>query len=89
MQAEAASKFAAKNGPANISVFKNLWTKNADSKIFELMNLEEAAQGLTGEELNKAKKEMELLIGPKKSEKAKKLYKKYRNIKMLTENGEL
>ena len=70
-------------------MFKNLWTKNADSKIFELMNLEEAAQGLTGEELNKAKKEMELLIGPKKSEKAKKLYKKYRNIKMLTENGEL
>lgn len=88
MQAQAATRFSQKFGEANIPTFKELWAKNADSKLFELMNLEDSMAGLEGEEKKKVEKQMELLIGANK-EKAKALREKYKNLKNLTEKGEL
>lgn len=39
MQATAAQKFATKYGDQNMNSFKQMWSKNADSKVFELKNI--------------------------------------------------
>jgi len=39
MQATAADKFAKKFGDANMNSFKQLWSKNADSNIFQIINI--------------------------------------------------
>lgn len=88
MQAQGAAKWQQNAGSANMAIFKRKWADNADSRVFELLNMQDEIKGLSGEARNKAIKEMELFIG-KNPAKAKELTIKLNNIRKLTENGEL
>jgi hypothetical protein len=60
-----------------------MWSKNADSKIFEAMNIANEIQ-----DPKERKTALDKIIP--KSEKERQTYlKKYRNIKKLTETGSL
>jgi len=83
MQASAIQKFANKFGDNNVNAFKQMWSKNADSKIFEAMNIANEIQ-----DPKERKTALDKIIP--KSEKERQTYlKKYRNIKKLTETGSL
>jgi hypothetical protein len=83
MQATAAQKFAIKYGDNNMNAFKQMWSKNADSKIFEAMNIANETSDPA-----ERKKALDELIP--KDEKSRQVYlQKYRNIKRLTETGGL
>ena len=83
MQASAIQKFANKFGDNNVNAFKQMWSKNADSKIFEAMNIANEIQ-----DPKERKIALDKIIP--KSEKERQTYlKKYRNIKKLTETGSL
>jgi hypothetical protein len=92
MQATAAQKYAQKFGDNNMKSFQQMWSKNADSKIFELMNVVKD-QNLSKEE--KQAKTNELLgLSEKMSEKKKKeiieeFRRKRNNLDKLTQNGTL
>ena len=83
MRAIAAQKFAQRFGDNNMRAFQQAWTANADSRVFEIMNLYE-------EEKDPAvlKREVNKLLG-KDPEKRKKYLEKYQNIKKLTSTGSL
>ena len=40
MQAEGAQKFAQRFGDNNMKAYQQMWSKNADSKIFQIINLD-------------------------------------------------
>jgi hypothetical protein len=83
MQASAIQKFANKFGDNNVNAFKQMWSKNADSKIFEAINIANEI-----EDPKERKTALDKIIP--KSEKERQIYlKKYRNIKKLTETGSL
>jgi len=83
MQATAAQKFAIKYGDNNMNAFKQMWSKNSDSKIFEAMNIANETSDPA-----ERKKALDELIP--KDEKSRQVYlQKYRNIKKLTETGSL
>ena len=83
MQATAAQKFAIKYGDNNMNAFKQMWSKNADSKILEAMNIANETSDPA-----ERKKALDELIP--KDEKSRQVYlQKYRNIKRLTETGGL
>ena len=83
MQATAAEKFSQKFGDNNMKAFRQMWSKNADSKVFEAIsiynNITDPAE---------RKKEIDKLMGsdPKKRSE---FADKFRNIKKLTDTGEL
>lgn len=83
MQAAGAAKFAQKFGDNNLNSFKQKWADNSDSKVFEVIsifnNVTDPAE---------RKKAIDEILGndPKKREE---FAKKYRNIKKLSETGEL
>jgi len=83
MQANGAQKFAQQFGDNNMNSYKQLWNANADSKIFEVMNIYRDITDPT-----QRKFEIEKLLGndPKKRQE---FYNKYQNIKKLTETGGL
>jgi hypothetical protein len=83
MQAEGAAKFAQKYGDNNLDAFKRMWSKNADSKVFEAMTIFENVK-----DPEARKKAIDDLLGS--NPKARKdFYDKYNNIKKLTNTGEL
>ena len=83
MQATGAQKFAQQYGDNNMNAYKQLWNSNADSKIFEVMNIYRDITDPT-----QRKFEIEKLLGndPKKRQE---FYNKYQNIKKLSETGGL
>jgi hypothetical protein len=83
MQANGAQKFAQQFGDNNIKAYQQLWNANADTKIFEVMNIYKDITDPT-----KRKFEIEKLLGsdPKKRQE---FYTKYQNIKKLSETGGL
>lgn len=83
MQATAAAKFAKKYGDSNLNTFKQQWSKNADSKVFEAMSIFENVKDPA-----KRKAEIDKLLGDN-PEQRQQFFQKYNNIKKLTENGEL
>ena len=84
MQATAAQKFANQYGDQNMNTFKQLWSANADSKIFELKNIYDNPN-LSEKEKDKARQE---LLGTDK--KALEDYaKKWKNIQKLEKTGSL
>jgi hypothetical protein len=84
MQATAAQKFAQTYGDQNINTFKQLWSANADSKMFELKNIYDNPN-LSAQEKDKARNE---LLGTDK--KALEDYaKKWKNIQKLEQTGSL
>jgi hypothetical protein len=80
MQANGAQKFAEKFGDNNMKAYQQVWNKNADSKIFEAMNI---VKDVT--DPNVLDKELNRLF-PKPAEREQFL-KKYRNLKQLSETG--
>jgi hypothetical protein len=83
LQATGAQKFAQQFGDNNMNAYKQLWNANADSKIFEVMNIYRDITDPT-----QRKFEIEKLLGsdPKKRQE---FYNKYQNIKKLSETGGL
>jgi hypothetical protein len=83
MQANGAQKFAQQYGDNNIKAYQQLWNANADTKIFEVMNLYKDITDPT-----KRKFEIEKLLGSDPA-KRQEFYNKYQNIKKLSETGGL
>jgi hypothetical protein len=83
MQATGASKFAKKYGDSNLNTFKQLWSSNADSKVFEAMAVFENVTDPA-----KRKAEIDKLLG-NNPEQRQQFFQKYNNIKKLTATGEL
>lgn len=82
MQANGAEQFKNRFGDNNMNAFKQLWNANADSKIFEAMNIIRDVE--SPEERQKRLKE----LFPTQS-KHQEFLTKYRNIKKLSETGSL
>lgn len=80
MQANGAQKFSEKFGDNNMKAYQQVWNKNADSKIFEAMNI---VKDVT--DPNVLDKELNRLF-PKPAER-KEFLEKYRNLKQLSETG--
>jgi hypothetical protein len=83
MQATAAAKFAKKYGDSNLNTFKQQWSSNADSKVFEAMSIFENVK-----DPEKRKAEIDKLMG-NNPEQRQQFFQKYNNIKKLTATGEL
>lgn len=83
MQATGAAKFAKKYGDSNLNTFKQQWSQNADSKVFEAMALFENIKDPV-----KRKEEIDKLLG-NNPEQRQEFFQKYNNIKKLTSTGEL
>jgi hypothetical protein len=83
MQANGAQKFAQQYGDNNMKAYQQLWNNNADSRIFEVMNIYRDVTDPT-----KRKFEIEKLLGSDPA-KRQEFYNKYQNIKKLSETGGL
>ena len=81
----AADKFRQRFGNANHSTFKQLWSKNSDSRVFELMGLEDLVQDPKEQE----KVAKEVILKGLSAKQIDDLTKKYKNIKRLQETGSL
>lgn len=84
LKATAAQKFSSKFGDNNFKAFQQMWTKNADSKIFELYNISKDPD-LSEAEKTAAKNR----LFPKGEKERKAFIEKYMNIKKLEETGSL
>jgi hypothetical protein len=83
MQANGAQKFAQQYGDNNIKAYQQLWNANADTRVFEAMNIYKDITDPT-----KRKFEIEKLLGSDPV-KRQEFYNKYQNIKKLSETGGL
>jgi hypothetical protein len=84
VKATAVQKFANKYGDNNIKSFEQMWSKNADPKIFQLKNIFEDPD-MSAKEKEEAR---DKLIG--KDEKQRKIFaEKWNNIQRLEQNGSL
>lgn len=84
MQATAAQKFTQLYGDQNMNTFKQLWSANADTKMFELKNIYDNPN-LSAQEKDKARNE--LLGTDKKS--LEDYARKWKNIQKLEKTGSL
>lgn len=83
LQAPAAQLAAQRFGDNNAAKFQKEWSKNADSKVFEAMNINDAIQNPA-----EKKKAIDELLG--RDPKARALFlKKYDNINKLIQTGSL
>jgi len=85
MQATAAQRFTDRFGDNNMKKFQQEWSKNSDSKIFQIMNLAED----TSMPISDKQKEIEKLLGPVGSKERKTAEQKYRNLIKLQQTGSL
>jgi len=84
MQASGAQKFFEKYGDNNMKTFQKEWSKNADTKIFQIINIGRNNK-LSVEEKQKA---VDAILGNNPEER-KILEEKYRNIRKLEATGKL
>ena len=84
LEGRAAANFAQKYGDANHNAFKQTWSKNADSRIFEIMALPKLIQDKS--ERIKAANEILKNATPKEREE---FNRKYQNILRLEQTGSL
>ena len=85
LQRQAAARFNQRYpGYANFGAFKQAWADNADSKVFQAMNIYQ------DEKLNSAEKKamIDKLLGGNETER-KQFYQKYQNINKLVNTGSL
>ena len=82
MQANGAQQFSQKFGDNNMKAYQQAWNANADSKIFEAMNI-------TRDLTDPAKQKAELNRLFPNPNQFKDFLKKYQNIKKLSETGSL
>jgi len=84
LKATAAQKFSQKFGDNNFKAFQQMWSKNSDSKIFELYNIaKDPDLSAKDKEIAKAR------LFPKGEKERKVFIEKYMNIKKLEETGSL
>jgi hypothetical protein len=84
LEGRAAATFAQRYGDANHNTFKQLWSKNADSRIFEIMALPKLIQDKS--ERIKVANEILKNATPKEREE---FNRKYQNILRLEQTGSL
>jgi hypothetical protein len=83
-KATAAQKFSSKFGDNNFKSFQQMWSKNADSRIFELNNIyNDPELGIKEKEAAKSR------LFPKGKKERKVFIEKWNNIKKLEETGSL
>lgn len=83
LQATGAARYAEKFTESNLNSFKQMWSKNADSKVFEAMNIFRDEKDPA-----KAKQMIDDLFG--NDAKQRKIYfQKYQNIQKLVKDGTL
>lgn len=84
LQAQAAQRFSSKFGDANMNAFKTAWGQNADSKVFEAMNIYNDGK------LNSTEKKamIDKLLGNDPAQR-KQFFQKYQNIQKLVNTGSL
>ena len=83
LQAPALQLFSQKFGDANTAKFQQEWSKNADSKVFEAMNINQYVTDPV-----EKKKQINALLG--NDPKARSVFaNKYDNIQKLIQNGSL
>jgi hypothetical protein len=84
MQARGAQEFARKFGAANLNDYRQQWSKNADSRLFELVNIENSS--MSAEQRQAARSKLFQNMNDKqKADMAKKLI----NLQKLSTTGQL
>jgi hypothetical protein len=84
MMATGMQRHTEKFGDANAKRFQQMWSSNADSRIFEIMNI--------ARDVKDVKKREELtnkLLGDMDDNQRKDLFRKYNNLVKLTNSGDL
>ena len=84
MQARGAQEFARKFGAANLNDYRQQWSKNADSRLFELINIENSSMSADQRQAARSKL-FKGMNDKQKSEMAQKL----RNLQKLSTTGQL
>jgi hypothetical protein len=83
LQSQAAQKFYNQYGDANSAAFQQMWNKNADSKVFQAINIMNNVSDPA-----ERKKQMDEVLGT--DPKARKVFaEKYANIRNLVDTGRL
>jgi len=83
LQARGAQQFAQKFGDNNMKAYQQAWNANADSKVFEAMNIYNAISDPA-----KRKEQIDKLLGSDEK-KRKEFFDKYQNIQKLSKTGSL
>jgi hypothetical protein len=84
MQARGAQEFSRKFGAANLNDFRQQWAKNADSRLFELVNIENSSMNSDQRQAARIKL-FKGMNDKQRSEMAQKL----RNLQKLSTTGQL
>ena len=84
MMATGMQRHTQKFGDANAKRFQQMWSSNADSRIFEIMNIARDVK-----DVNKRKELTDKLLGDMDDNQRKDLYRKYNNLIKLTGSGDL
>lgn len=84
MMATGMQRHTEKFGDANAKRFQQMWSSNADSRIFEIMNIARDVKDPT-----KRKELTDKLLGDMNEDQRKDLYRKYNNLIKLTNTGDL
>lgn len=84
MMATGMQRHTEKFGDANAKRFQQMWSSNADSRIFEIMNIARDIK-----DPNKRKELTDKLLGDMNEDQRKDLYRKYNNLIKLTNTGDL
>ena len=84
MQARGAQEFARKFGANNLNDYRQQWSKNADSRLFELINIENSSMSADQRQAARSKL-FKGMNDKQKSEMAQKL----RNLQKLSTTGQL
>jgi hypothetical protein len=84
MMATGMQRHTQKFGDANAKRFQQMWSSNADSRIFEIMNIARDVK-----DGNKRKELTDKLLGDMDDNQRKDLYRKYNNLIKLTGSGDL
>jgi hypothetical protein len=84
MQARGAQEFSRKFGAANLNDYRQQWAKNADSRLFELVNIENSSMNSDQRQAARLKL-FKGMNDKQKSEMAQKL----RNLQKLSTTGQL
>jgi hypothetical protein len=83
MQAKGASAFAQKFGDANLNYYKQKWSENADSKVFEAISIYNSVKDPA-----ERKKAIDALMGDNPKQRNE-FADKFKNIQKLSQTGEL
>jgi hypothetical protein len=84
-EGQAADLFRQKYGEANHNAFKQLWSKNSNNRVFELMGL----QDLVPDPVEQERITKEVILKGMTPKQIDELTKQYKNIKRLRETGSL